>query len=137
MKKLTILLFSILISFSSYAGWFSSDSGLKKILTSAWGSTYYIDTDTIKEYDGYVYYWSLEDFVKPNHLFVMSSKSYHQADCKRSRYKFLSSISYFQPMGTVQGDSSEGTKLWRTASDGTVGGALFNYACGYIKEKLQ
>ena len=131
--KITILLFSILISFNSYGGWFSSDSGLKKILTSSWGSTYYIDMDTIKEYDGYVYFWSLGDFEEPNQSFFMSSKSYKQADCKRSRYKILSSISYFQPMCTVQGKSREGSKRWIGATDASVGGALLNYVCNYVK----
>ncbi len=132
MKKLTILLFSILISFSSYGGWFSSDSGLKKVSTSTWGSTFYIDTDTIKEHDGYVYYWYLEDFLKPDPFGSMSYKSYKQADCKRSRYKGLSTIYYLQPMGTGQGDSSEGMKIWGPAFDDTAGGILFNYACDYV-----
>ena len=131
MKKLTILL-SILISFSSYGGWFSSDSGLKKVSNSL-GNIYYIDTDTIKEYSGYVYYWYLDDFLKPEYG-IMSSKSYVQADCNRSQYKTLSVIHYKQPMGIEQqGSSMDGSNTWGPVFDDTVGGALFNYACDYVK----
>lgn len=29
------------------------------------GDTYYIDFDTVKENNGYVYYWDLRDYLKP------------------------------------------------------------------------
>jgi len=130
MKK-PIILFSILISFSAYGGWFSSDSGLKKVSNSL-GNAYYIDTDTIKEYSGYVYYWYLEDFIKPEYR-SMSSKSYIQADCNRFQYKTLSVIFYKQPMGIEQGSSADGSNMWGPVFDDTVGGDLFNYACDYVK----
>ena len=45
MKKLTILLFSILISFNSYGEW-------TEIAKNTDG-THYIDKDTIKKHEGY------------------------------------------------------------------------------------
>ena len=59
MKKLTILLFSILISFNSYSEW-------TEIVQSTEGSTYYIDKDTIKERGGNVYFWGLLDRSTPD-----------------------------------------------------------------------
>ncbi len=59
MKKLTILLFSILISFNSYGEW-------TKVGEDVNGNTHYIDTDTIKDHKGSIYYWVLTDFLKPN-----------------------------------------------------------------------
>ena len=41
MKKLLLLLFSILISFNSYGEW-------EEVVESTDGDTYYIDKDTIK-----------------------------------------------------------------------------------------
>jgi hypothetical protein len=67
MKKLTILLFSILISFSSYGEW-------TEVVESVHGDTQYIDTDAIKEHGGYVYYWDLTDMLKPNKYGDMSFK---------------------------------------------------------------
>ena len=59
MKKLTILLFSILISFNSYSEW-------TEIEQSTEGVTYYIDKDTIKERGGNVYFWGLLDRSTPD-----------------------------------------------------------------------
>jgi chaperonin GroEL len=59
MKKLTILLFSILISFNSYGEWL-------KVHKNTSGNTSYIGTDTIKERGGYVYWWRLTDYPEPN-----------------------------------------------------------------------
>ena len=54
MKKLLLLLFSILISFNSYGEWTQ---------TAEWdnGDTQYIDFDTIKSVDGYVLWWGLKN----------------------------------------------------------------------------
>jgi len=50
MKKLLILLFSVMFSFSSYAEWI-------KVNEDTEGDSYYIDFETVKERDGYVYWW--------------------------------------------------------------------------------
>jgi hypothetical protein len=57
MKQLLTLLFSILISFNSYGQWTK--------ITESDGDSIYIDFDTIKEQDGYVYWWVLTDYLKP------------------------------------------------------------------------
>ena len=58
MKKLLLLLISLLISFNSYGGWaYFGDN--------ADGDTFYIDIETIKEHGGYVYWWRMIDLVKP------------------------------------------------------------------------
>jgi hypothetical protein len=92
MKKLLILLFSLLISFNSYGEW-------EKLGKNVSGDTFYIDTDTIKEHNGYVYWWVLNDYLKPNEYGDMSGKTYVQGDCGVNRYKWLSIIYYKQPMG--------------------------------------
>ena len=52
MKKLLVLLFSILISFNTYGEWV-------KVSTTIDGTEYYVEIDTIKEHNGYVYSWRL------------------------------------------------------------------------------
>ena len=52
MKKLLILLFSILISFNSYGEW-------TKITETINGDTFYIDISFIKENGGYVFFWDV------------------------------------------------------------------------------
>jgi hypothetical protein len=135
MKKLTVLLFSILISFSSYGEW-------KKVANSLinGGTDSYIEIDTIKEHNNYVYYWTLTDATKP----VWGYKSitiYMQGDCRVGRFKGLRYVGYNQSMGigvyedggkkniAVEGNLDE----WRYPEPGYVDEILLNYACNYVK----
>lgn len=96
MKKLLILLFSILISFNSYGGW-------KKVGEDGLGD-WYLDKKLIRERSGYVYWWSLSDWVVPTAEGYMSFKVYKQGDCRTNRFKSLQAIWYNQPMAEGEGD---------------------------------
>ena len=91
MKKLLILLFSLLISFNSYGEW-------TEMVTNNSGQTYYLDKDLIKEYDGDVYFWMLTDYPKPYDGY-MSDKVYMQLNCGVFRWRPLSGTLYKKPMG--------------------------------------
>ena len=54
MKKLLILLFSILISFNSYGDWI-------ELTKSETGDIFYVDKDRIKGNNGYVYWYHMRD----------------------------------------------------------------------------
>jgi len=127
MKKLTILLFSIFISFNSYGEWTKrgKDTG---------GDTHYLDTDTIKKHDGYVYYWDLTDYLKPAETGTMSVKIYFQGDCGVNRTKFLSYIFYGQPMGMGSEETySPPNPEWKYPSPDSVGGTNLKYVCDYVE----
>ena len=98
MKKL-LLIFVFLFPITSYA------ELLKLGATDDKTTENYIYTDSIKEEDGYFYFWSLSDFEKPNPIFngALSTRVLYQADCSEPRrVKLLSVYSYKKPMG--QGD---------------------------------
>ena len=125
MKKLLILLFSMLISVNSYGEWtfFFENSS----------STYYIEKDTIKKHNGYIYWWELGDRSKPTESGVMSTKAYKQGDCGVNRYKGLSYIFYQQPMGRGTQEVENGPYDW-IYPDPDSGGAIFlNFVCDYVK----
>jgi hypothetical protein len=67
-------------------------------------NTFTVDDDTIKKYDGYVYFQTMTDLLKPMNG-NMSWRSYYQADCGVVRYKILSHIFYKQPMLQGSGES--------------------------------
>ena len=101
MKKLFLLIFSILISFNSYGE-------QKEVVESTDGDTYYIDKDTIKKHGGYVYWWEMGSFENPYNPYegildqfngTMSSKRYRKGDCDVVRYIDLSVTFYTQQMG--------------------------------------
>ena len=68
------------------------------------GDTFYLDFERIREVDGYVYYWYLNDFLKPSEYGDLSSKVYIQGDCKNFRLLRLSLSHHQEPMGGGSGD---------------------------------
>ena len=124
MKKLLVLLFSILISFNSYGEkWFDVSSDVD-------GTTYYLDGDSVKKNGGYVYHWEMEDLLKPDEYGIMSAKRYQQSDCGMNRYKILSLYVYYQPMGrgnsqTIPLPNSE----WKYPPPSSVAGTILGAVC--------
>ena len=62
------------------------------------GTTLYVDFERIRKHDGFVYFWSLGDRLKPDKHGDLSMKIYHQVDCKLFRYKVLSISLHKEPM---------------------------------------
>ena len=62
-------------------------------------ATLYIDFKRIRKVDEYVYYWTLQDYLRPNKFGHLSNKIYNQGDCKLFRYKNLSLSTHREPMG--------------------------------------
>ncbi|MDA9357495.1 hypothetical protein N9R34_01350 [Candidatus Thioglobus sp.] len=126
MKKLLILLFSILISFNSFGEW-------KKVGENA-GGTYYIDSEKIREGNRYVYWWSLSDYKTPNSYGDMSSKVYNETDCEVFRTRILTGDYYEQPMGmgSSVNETSDNPK-WIYPTPGSSREYVTKYICDYIK----
>jgi hypothetical protein len=68
MKKLLVLLFSIIISFNSYGEW-------KYITSNTLGDYYYVDYSFIKESNGDLYFWYLNDYLEPTPYGRLSAKN--------------------------------------------------------------
>ena len=97
------------------------------------GDIFYIDFDTVKENNGYVYYWELQDLLKPDSEGDLSYKALNEIDCDIPRKLRSLSVSYYtQPMAsgstsTTNNDTSE----WKYPSPNSVGEAMINAACDY------
>jgi hypothetical protein len=127
MKKLTILLFSILISFSSYAKW-------TWVADNVNGSSYYIDKGAIKDNNGYVFYWTIADNYRAlGDSRIMSTQMYKQGDCEMNRNKVLTYMFYKKPMGTELYDSFNPPEKWDYPSPNSVDYSVLEYACNYVK----
>ena len=78
------------------------------------GDTFYVGYDRIRKHDGYVYWWGLLDYLKPDKWGDLSSKTYHQGDCKLFRIKYLSFSYHKEPMGRGIGEiSSPKNQEWQ------------------------
>jgi len=128
MKKLLILLFSILISFNSYGEWIKVTSDGNN------GDIYYVDIDPIKENGGYVYWYYMIDYMKRDKFGDMSALIYQQGDCGPNRYKMLSGIFYHQPMG-INESARETAKNpeWEYTFPGQINAHLLDYVCDYVE----
>ena len=96
MKKLTLiltLLFSMMMfSSPSYSDWTKVEGG-------SGGTNIYLDFDSMKKVDGYIYFWELIDYLKPNPFGSFSGKAYIELDCKLMRFKYLSMSHHKAQMG--------------------------------------
>lgn len=127
MKKLLIFLFSILISFNSYGEWIE----IAEVASS--GDTFYIDDQTINERGGYVYFWTLQDNVKPDDYGDLSGIAYYEGDCIKKRFKYLSLTFYSQPMGAGNSTTEGVDNQWEYTPPGSIGETLLYYVCDYVK----
>ena len=125
MKKLLILLFSILISFNSYGGWVYYDDDIE-------GDSFYLDQDSIKQHNEYVYFWYLKNYLKPGQFGDMSVKVYLQGECRLNRYKPLSYIFYKQPMGKGKSETYNPPPEWDYPAPGSLLEVTTNYVCNYL-----
>ena len=101
MKKLLLLLISLLLSFNSFGDWTKTSEDTD-------GDSFYIDFQTIKKLDnGNVIFWGMVDNLEGNDGF-MSSKMFWEGDCNLSRMKVLSLIQYEEPMGVGESESLGG-----------------------------
>ena len=100
------------------------------------GTTFYVDFERIKKHDGYVYYWELGDWLKPDEDGDLSGKIYKQVDCKKFRYKFLSGSFHKEPMGGGTGEVSEPPakdKGWKYPPPKTALGTVLKTVCQYAR----
>jgi hypothetical protein len=102
MKKLltiSTLVITVMFSSTSFAEWTRVTGNLK-------GDTHYVDFERIRKHDGYVYFWTLSDYLIPKrYTGHLSSKTYRQGDCNLFREKSLSISGYKEPMGKGTGET--------------------------------
>ena len=129
MRKLLTLTVLVLTVFSTpvFAEWTEVDENFD-------GDTFYVDFERIRKHGGYVYYWELGDYLKPNKQGNLSGKRYNQGDCNLFRFSVLSYIFHQQPMGRDVGDTEEPVnKEWRYPSPNSVNEIILKSVCAYAK----
>lgn len=69
------------------------------LVSENYSGTFYVDLERIRKHDGYVYWWRLINYFKPNPNGNLSFKIYSEGDCKVFRFKDLSFSAHKEPMG--------------------------------------
>ena len=129
MKKLLILLFSILISFNSYGEWEEFSKEYDSFSDSYY--TFYTDKDRIKEHKGYVYYWFLDVYPKPNEYGDYKKENYFQGDCVVYRYSKLTSV-WYRKWGEEKRVSESYDLDWEYPFPDSLEGRMLSYVCDYV-----
>ncbi len=104
-----------MLSFNSYAEW-------TKVLPGN-NASLYIDFNTLKEQDGYIYWWYLDSWGKG------SEKTYAQGDCKLKGFRVIKRIRYSFPMGEGEGVEKNINGAWEYYQPNSGYEVLLNFIC--------
>ena len=119
---ISTLLFTLMFSSTSFAGW-------TKVDESEIGN-HYVDFDKIRKQDGHVYYWYLIDYLRSDPDGDLSYKNYKQGDCKLFRFKSLSFSFHKDPMGGGTGETGNPENPeWNYPSPDSVNKILLKKVC--------
>lgn len=119
----TILWSPIAFTSSSFAEW-------TEIGRSLGGEITYIDFNRIRKHDGLVYFWVLEDLLKPDREGDLSYRNYVQGDCKVFRLRYLSGNYHKAPMGTGPSRTfNPQNPQWVYPTPNSVGEAVLRTVC--------
>ncbi len=130
MKKLILLtIFVFTLAFSSSA----SFAEWKKVSENAQGTAFFVDFDRIRQHEGYVYYWELQNFLKPDEGGNMSFKIYIQGDCNLFRFKFLSFTTHREPMGRGIAKNYPPSEKWAYPPPTSFGEVDLKAVCSAVK----
>jgi len=117
------LVFTVMFSSTSFAAW-------NKVDESESGN-HYVDFDKIKEQDGFVYFWTLLDLLKPDADGDLSYKNYKQGDCELFRFKSLSFSFHKEPMGGGTGETGNTKNSeWNYPSPNSGDKKALTFVCG-------
>ena len=121
---LTVLVSTVFSSSPSYAEW-------TEVGTHVDGHKYYVDFETIKKNGGYIYYWRLRDYIKPDKWGDFSSKVFQQVDCKLSKYIVLGDSYHTGPMGggETSTSSNDPDTEWSNIVPGSIGELVQKSVC--------
>ena len=121
MKKLLLLLFSLILSFNSYGEWTEIPNDIE--------DTGYIDFDNLQERsDGYVYWWSM------NSSSDTSQKMYIQTDCETGGINPLQVDYHTKPMGGGESNSVKSDEGWTYLAPDTGLSRFIDVVCELARE---
>ena len=143
MKTLLLLIFSLLISTSSFGettkfGWKDGEWTNGKWSARSWkpilyGVNVYIDKSSFKSFEGMVYWWSMMDQPKPDESGFLSFKFYKEGDCQGNRTRTLSQLSYREPLATGESHYKEITnKEWYVWPNDLMPASDLGRVCKYF-----
>ena len=113
-----------MLSFNSYGEW-------KSFGENPYG-TWYVQTDSIEESDGYVYYELLRDFPKVDKYGFLSNKILAKGDCELNQANRISGFMSTTAMGNGPGETMFVPDKWTQLDASTEHGQILNWVCDFF-----
>jgi hypothetical protein len=134
MKKILILI-SLLMMFSTIGfaeNWIIITKSEDKNISM------YVDTETIKKRNGYIYFWVLHDYKEPIRIntsakAVASTKAYYMADCNLDREQRLDATIYSGNMGRGEPITRGDGDGWDYVIPGSMYSHIQTFVCSYFE----
>ena len=108
-----------MLSFNSYGEWTNVLPGNNASL--------YIDFKTLKERDGYIYWWYMDSWSEG------SEKTYAQGDCNLKGFKVNKRVKFSLPMGEGEGIEKDIASSWEYYQPNSGYEILLNFICQMSK----
>ena len=123
------LIFSLLLATTTFSSPYFGE-WIKSAETE--DGAFYINFSDIREADGFVYWWQLNDLIEPNKG-TLSAITYHQTDCFWFRTKYLRGKVFKANMaeGTAEREYDYENPKWIYPA-GHLQGQLVQDVCGYV-----
>ena len=124
--KILVFLFLIVIyPLPSIAEWKLVGSSVSPV------RNYYVDFERIRKGDGYVFYWEMVDYKKPNNFGDLSTISLKQVDCRLLKYKFIKDMYFIQNrgQGKISHSSDKPDKKWSFVNPKSIGEIVLKKIC--------
>ena len=126
---LLVLSFSFLFLKTSFAKWTPIIEGSGDVNR---GDIFYVDFETLRKVDGFIYIWSLSDYLKPTDQGYFSTKTYKELDCKLFRLRSLSYSFHLESMGKGTGKVLNNSSAeWIYPPPNTVNNLILRNVCNY------
>ena len=121
---ITLFFSTLMFASNAYADWemVALDEDL---------SAFHVDFDRIRTNNGYVYWWTIKDYLDSySSTGVSSRETYRQGDCEMFRYKMLSYSYRTQPTGEgSSGEQYSPPSRWKYPSPNSVYEKILNQVC--------
>ena len=125
MKKLLILLCSLMLSLNAYAQWVWTTIDVN-------GDKHYLDVNNIElDSNGYFYFWEMINYTNPTDKYL-SIATYRVADCDSFRTKDITFNGYTQEMAQGEPETIDLTLIgedWEDVDKNSYGGLNLQFIC--------
>ena len=106
-----------------------------KVTESEQGNSFYVDINSIKKHNGFVYYWELTDYLEPLEGIANSSIVKYKVDCGEEKRTWLNDTYYSQSKGRGRIVEDNSNNIIDYPKPKEVRYTVMKFACNNARER--